>query len=260
MDTEKIAIISINNNSFSIALRISKSLKNCDLYVKNGITANKDVYIFDDLRAVFEDVFKRYKKIIGVMALGIATRMISGLPEDKRKDPAIVVVDSAGRFAISLLSGHEGGANELALDVCSSIGAQPVITTATESSKRYVIGVGSRKELKSENIEAAIQEACRMCNITPSHIRLAATCWHKKDDKALKEALDNLGLKTVFLPKFRYSSDVYCVDETAAKKHLGIKSVAEMSALIASFNPEFVLRKRDFDGVSIAIVRENLNG
>ena len=260
MDTEKTAIIAINDNSFSVALSISKFLNNCDLYVKDGVAIDKDVHTFNDLKTVFKSVFNGYKRIVAVMALGIATRMISGLPKDKRKDPAIVVVDSAGRFAISLLSGHEGGANDLALDVCSAVGAQPVITTATESLKRYVLGIGSRKDLKSETIEKAVEEACKMCGIDVSQIRLAASCWQKKGDISLQKALDKLKLKAVFLPKHRYLTDVYCVDETKAKKYLGIKSVAEMSALLVSFNPEFILRKTSFNGVSIAIVKENLNG
>ncbi len=66
------------------------------------------------------------------MATGIVVRAIAGVVKDKFTDPAVVVVDEKGKFAISLLSGHVGGANRLALKVASIIGAQPVITTATD--------------------------------------------------------------------------------------------------------------------------------
>ena len=68
-----------------------------------------------------------------IMATGIVVRMIAPLLVSKAKDPAVVVMDETGRFAISLVSGHIGGANELAADVAAVVGAQPVVTTATDS-------------------------------------------------------------------------------------------------------------------------------
>jgi cobalamin biosynthesis protein CbiG len=67
------------------------------------------------------------------MAAGAATRLIAPLLGNKRNDPGVVVVDDAGRFAISLLGGHRAEANELAERVASAIGAQAVTTTAAES-------------------------------------------------------------------------------------------------------------------------------
>jgi cobalamin biosynthesis protein CbiG len=70
--------------------------------------------------------------LVLVMATGIAVRLLAPLLRDKREDPGVVVVDEGGRFAISLLAGHLGGANALAERVAAAIGAQPVITTASE--------------------------------------------------------------------------------------------------------------------------------
>ncbi len=67
------------------------------------------------------------------VATGIATRIVGPLLEDKTTDPAIVCVDEAGRFAVALCGGHGGGANELARRVAELIGAEPVITTATDT-------------------------------------------------------------------------------------------------------------------------------
>lgn len=66
------------------------------------------------------------------MASGIVVRMIAPLLEGKDRDPAIVVMDEAGRFAVSLLSGHLGGANRLAELCAHASGATAVITTATD--------------------------------------------------------------------------------------------------------------------------------
>jgi len=76
-------------------------------------------------------LFAGSRGLILVMAAGVAVRLIAPMLKDKRTDPAVVVVDDAGRFAISLLSGHLGGANRLAERVAGLVGACPVVTTAS---------------------------------------------------------------------------------------------------------------------------------
>ncbi len=70
--------------------------------------------------------------MVAVMAAGIVVRKLAPLLKGKDRDPAVVVVDEAGRFAISMLSGHLGGANVLARRVAAALGGTPVITTATD--------------------------------------------------------------------------------------------------------------------------------
>ena len=85
------------------------------------------------LRAVFPTFWAESEAIVAVMALGIVVRLAGPLATDKRRDPAVVVVDDAGRFAISVLGGHGAGANELAVDVAALLGATAVVTTASEA-------------------------------------------------------------------------------------------------------------------------------
>ena len=94
-------------------------------------TAHDTVY-FERLVNVMREAFTRYDALICVMATGIVVRMIAPYVENKLYDPAVLVFDEAGRHGISLLSGHIGGANELTRKLCAAVGADPVITTATD--------------------------------------------------------------------------------------------------------------------------------
>jgi len=89
------------------------------------------------------------------MATGIVVRMIAPLLVSKAEDPAVVVMDEAGRFAVSLVSGHIGGANRLAEATAAVVGAVPVITTATDTHGiPSVDGVVSERGLVVENPSA----------------------------------------------------------------------------------------------------------
>jgi cobalt-precorrin 5A hydrolase / precorrin-3B C17-methyltransferase len=71
--------------------------------------------------------------VVAFMAAGIAVRLAAPLLEHKDRDPGLVCVDDAGRFAVALAGGHGGGANQLATRVAETLGATPVITTASEA-------------------------------------------------------------------------------------------------------------------------------
>ncbi|MGK2309742.1 precorrin-3B C(17)-methyltransferase [Cutibacterium sp. V970] len=71
--------------------------------------------------------------IVSHLALGATTRIIAPLLESKKTDPGVVVVDEAGRFAIPLVGGHVGGANELSRTIAEALGGIAVVSTATDS-------------------------------------------------------------------------------------------------------------------------------
>lgn len=83
--------------------------------------------------------------LIFIGAAGIAVRAIAPYVKDKTSDPAVVVMDDAGRFSISLLSGHLGGANDLAGEAAAAVGAQPVITTATDSHGCFAVDIFAKE-------------------------------------------------------------------------------------------------------------------
>lgn len=125
------AIFALTRKGAELASRLSAQLPESTCYC-NSRYALPGMIEFGKLSEVFPSAWHEYKSIICVMSCGIAVRAIAPLAKDKLLDPAVVVLDQAGRFAISLLSGHIGGANELARKVASITSGRAVITTASD--------------------------------------------------------------------------------------------------------------------------------
>ena len=88
------------------------------------------VHALDDLTALWPAL----DAAVFCLATGATVRLIAPLLGDKRTDPGVVCVDEARRFAVALTGGHEGGANALAERVGTLLGAQPVVTTASDAA------------------------------------------------------------------------------------------------------------------------------
>lgn len=93
----------------------------------------------DTLHQWTKKQFNESNGIIFIGATGIAVRAISACVKDKLIDIPVVVLDEEGEYAIPILSGHYGGANQLARGVAKSIGATPVITTATDVNGLFAV-------------------------------------------------------------------------------------------------------------------------
>ncbi|WP_369238585.1 precorrin-3B C(17)-methyltransferase [Streptomyces sp. R21] len=85
------------------------------------------------VRDAVERAFAECEQLVCFLATGAVVRLVAPLLGDKTSDPGVVCVDEAGRFAVSLVGGHGGGANELAREVGELLGAEPVVTTATDA-------------------------------------------------------------------------------------------------------------------------------
>ena len=111
-----------------------------------------------DLMEQTEAVFSSFDALVYIGACGIAVRAIAPCVRSKTSDPAVLVVDERGQFVISLLSGHIGRANELAKSVANVLGAQPVITTATDVNGRFSVDAwASKNGLLIEDMNIAKQ-------------------------------------------------------------------------------------------------------
>jgi len=145
----KIVIITITRNGARLGAKPKSGFTESELYALPkylGTAGSGSVPIEGDLVSLFSRLWEQIDGFICIMATGIVIRSVAPLLKDKTSDPAVVVVDDAGKFAISLLSGHLGGANELAERCAFMLGARAVITTATDAN-----GLPSFDMLAKEN-------------------------------------------------------------------------------------------------------------
>lgn len=133
----RIAIVAITRNGARLGSRLREGLTGAELFVLRKYTgqAGKGATAFSgEVRELVKDLWPETGGFVFIMAAGIVVRLISPHLVDKEHDPAVVVIDDAGKFAISLLSGHLGGANELACKCAFLTGSREVITTATDAN------------------------------------------------------------------------------------------------------------------------------
>ncbi|MHB1127813.1 MAG: cobalt-precorrin 5A hydrolase [Bacillota bacterium] len=131
-----IAIMALTRGGSLMGRKLCRALgPSCHLYLplrlKEG-ERDEASYFAGPLKELVGSIFAKYQGLVFISAAGIAVRVIAPLLHGKMTDPAVVVMDEAGRYAISLLSGHQGGANNLARCIERAVGAQAVITTATD--------------------------------------------------------------------------------------------------------------------------------
>ena len=205
----------------------------------------------------FAAAYRLHRQWIMIAAGGIAVRFLDGLALDKHSDPAVVVLDEAGRFAVSLLAGHEGGGNRLAYRVANAVGATPVITTATEALKPLVVGIGCRKNVPVERIDAAVRQALGQRNI--NEIRELATIDLKADEPGLLAFCELHQLPLRVLSSATVAARAWVTQPSDwVQQNVGLPGVCEPCALIASPRGRLIVPKMALNGVAVAVVEDNL--
>ncbi len=203
----------------------------------------------------FATAYRLHSHWILLAASGIALRFLNGLIEDKQTDPAVVVLDEAGRYATSLLAGHEGGANRLAYRVANVVGAVPVISTATEALKPLVIGIGCRKNVSVTQIESAVFQV--LGDYSLNAVREVATIDLKAEEPGLIEFCEQHNLPLRVLAKETVAARGWVTQASDwVHKNIGLDGVCEPCALIACGRGQLIVPKTALDGVAVAVVKD----
>ena len=255
----KTAVVAITAEGLEVAGVIAKGLGST-IYAptKIAINDNKDITIYaSTTKELVAEVWHEYDAIIFVMALGIVTRIIKDHIEDKHKDPAIVVIDEMGRYAISALSGHEGGANLLAEKISLLCKGDFVVTTGSEATKRLIVGMGCRRGTSAEELEELLTEGLNKAGRTIKEVRVIASVEDKSDEAGLLELSKKLGVPLKFIPKTLIAVIEENFDSSElVKKTLGIGAVAEPSAMLGGTRCQLILKRIKSKTATLAIAEE----
>lgn len=137
----KTAILLISSTGLPTAKTIQKEF-GYDIF---SLHEEEESIHVESLDAFLHASFHSYEALIFIGAMGICVRSIAPYIGSKYTDPAVLCVDSTGKTVISVLSGHVGGANELARKVASAIGAMPVITTQSDCVGMWTLDTLARQ-------------------------------------------------------------------------------------------------------------------
>ena len=253
----KIAVITFSPEGLKVMQQIAAGM-DVDQYLHRALEAPEGVHSFERVYALTEEIFSKYSGLVYIAPCGVVVRAIAPLIQHKLKDPAVVCLDVGARHAVSLLSGHEGGANDLAIAVSNLTGAEPVISTTTEAVKNLTIGIGCRKGKSSAEIRSAIAAALEMADVKIEQVRYLATADVKADEQGLLQAAMELEipLRIIDAEQIRICSLPFTESEFVQQK-VNLPAVSEPAALLSGRRTSLILQKTAFNGITIAIAREN---
>jgi cobalt-precorrin 5A hydrolase len=140
--------VALSRRGAGLARALAGSLAGgTDLYLDRRYLKAGDVaQAFDlPLRPIVGHVLREYPAVVLFLPVGAAVRLIAPFLQDKYQDPAVVCVDDAGRFAVSLVSGHVGGADRLAEGVARALGATPVVTSGSHVTETLAVDLLGRE-------------------------------------------------------------------------------------------------------------------
>jgi len=146
-----IALIAITRHGARQAVALARQLPQAELIIAERFAplatglANPVVPYEGALRARIGSLFQRYDQIVFFVSLGAVVRLIAPHLRSKEQDPGVVVIDDAGQYVIPVLSGHVGGANAFAESLAGLIGAQAVLTTASDVGQTIPVDILGRE-------------------------------------------------------------------------------------------------------------------
>ena len=146
---DDVSVLAITKNGIRTGLNLKKIFPNWNVFAPDKFDVGDNNYNItwysEPTTQKIVELFHNSNALICIFSLGAVIRLIAPHLKNKKTDPAVLVIDDQSNFVISALSGHIGGANELALDLATHIGATPVITTAADVNKTISVDLIGRK-------------------------------------------------------------------------------------------------------------------
>lgn len=255
----RIGLVTLSAEGAQVIARLAEALAGAELFVHASVPGPVQATRFQRLADVCGDLFGTHRALVFVAPCGAVVRAIAPHLRHKTTDPAVVVLDVGARHAVSLLSGHEGGANDIAVAIANILGAEPVVTTTTEAVKDLVVGVGCRRGCPPERIVGAISTALDELGLPLERVRLMASADLKADEAGLREAARMLHVPLRLIPGDDIRrTGLEFVRTPVAERRVNLPAVAEPCALLAGRRTTLVLHRRISSGVTVAVAQERL--
>ncbi len=198
----KIGILAITDGGRKLAADLATKMPEVQLLPQEGGVAQ-----------ALAQHWREMDGFVCIMATGIVVRAIAPLLQDKKSDPCVVVVDEKGHHAVSLLSGHLGGGNDLARQVAAMLGGEAVITTASDTLGLAPLDLWARdQDLVCESKEGLTQASARLVNngilkifsevaVASLPQGLVQVVGPKQADIVVSPRLGDYGVAVVFRPR-----------------------------------------------------------
>lgn len=230
MMSRKIRIISLTDAGEMLAKRLAAIdwLKDIELSLwhKPQPFAQKVQQSFNDGEA-----------LVMICATGIAMRSLAPVIQNKHQDPPVLVLDEYGKFVIPLLSGHEGGANDLAAKIADSINAQLVLTTANSYVQpMYTIGMGCERGCPEGDLQDLLDLALAQAGISIADVANINSIDIKADEVGLQQLANTHNKSFVTYDASALSSVEHLLSTKSEYvfNTVGVYGVAESAALVAA--------------------------
>lgn len=258
--SQPIKIIALTEAGQRLALEISKRLLSYQTSEKQIV----DVwYKPKPFAETVQQAFRRGERLIFICATGIVVRTLAPVMQDKHNDPAILVLDEAGKFVIPLLSGHEGGANDWANQVSELMSAQLVMTTANPYLKPvYTVGMGCERNCPIEYLETLLEQCLADKGLSIDQIKSISSIDIKADEKNLMLLAERLKKPFITWDKtvLRTVESQLSVRSDYIFNTVGVYGVAESAALYSAQletgqQAELILNKQKNTKATCAIAR-----
>lgn len=210
-----------------------------------------------------QQAFVDKDSLIMICATGIVFRTLAPVIENKHEDAAVVVMDEAGEFVVPLLSGHQGGANQLAQSIAELIGAQVVLTTANPYLRPvFTLGMGCERNCDQAELMTLLEISLQQCELSIDQIDSINSIDLKQDEPGLIALAGALEKPFQVFDKHQLSEEEKLLSTRSdyVFQTVGVYGVAESAALHAARlltgnAAELVLNKRKSQRATCAIAR-----